>query len=78
MARISKSSTTYGDVTIARPSGGETHQTAADGFDVLTTQNGMPVADDQNSLKQGERGPLLVEDTHLREKIFHFDHERIP
>ena len=38
----------------------------------------MPVADDQNSLRVGERGPLLLEDFHFREKIFHFDHERIP
>src|SRR3546814_13261690 len=38
----------------------------------------IPVADDQNSLKQGARGPALLEDFHFREKIFHFDHERIP
>jgi len=58
--------------------GGETHQTAAEGAPVLTTQQGVPVADDQNSLKQGARGPTLLEDFHFREKIFHFDHERIP
>ena len=58
--------------------GGETHQAAEDGFAVLTTQAGMPVADDQNSLKQGARGPTLIEDQHFREKITHFDHERIP
>ena len=45
---------------------------------MLTTQQGIPVADDQNSLKAGARGPALLEDFHLREKIFHFDHERIP
>jgi catalase len=56
--------------------GGELHQTATDTR--LTTQQGMPVSDDQNSLRQGERGPVLLEDAHLREKIFHFDHERIP
>jgi catalase len=56
----------------------ETHQDAREGYDVLTTQQGMPVADDQNTLKQGARGPALVEDGHFREKIFHFDHERIP
>jgi len=56
--------------------GGELHQLPKDG--VLTTQQGIPVADDQNSLKLGERGPTLLEDFHLREKIFHFDHERIP
>ena len=45
---------------------------------MLTTNQGMPVADDQNSLKAGQRGPTLLEDFHFREKIFHFDHERIP
>ncbi len=45
---------------------------------VLTTQQGIPVSDDQNSLKIGERGPTALEDFHFREKIFHFDHERIP
>ncbi len=58
--------------------GGETHQTTQDGGAVLTTSQGVPVADDQNSLKQGARGPTLLEDFHFREKIFHFDHERIP
>ena len=38
----------------------------------------MPVSDDQNTLRAGERGPGLLEDFHFREKIFHFDHERIP
>ena len=58
--------------------GGETHQTAQGTTPVLTTQQGIPVSDDQNSLKVGARGPVLLEDFHLREKIFHFDHERIP
>jgi len=57
--------------------GGELHQ-LAQGDEVLTTQLGVPVADDQNSLKVGPRGPTLLEDFHFREKIFHFDHERIP
>ncbi len=58
--------------------GGETHQ-RADGNDaVLTTNHGVPVSDNQNSLKSGARGPTLLEDFVLREKIFHFDHERIP
>jgi catalase len=48
------------------------------GDETLTTQQGVAVADDQNSLKVGERGPTLLEDFHFREKIFHFDHERIP
>jgi catalase len=58
--------------------GGELHQIARDGETVLTTQQGAPVADDQNTLTIGERGPALLEDFHFREKIFHFDHERIP
>lgn len=45
---------------------------------VLTTNTGIPVNDDQNSLKAGGRGPSLLEDFHLREKLTHFDHERIP
>jgi catalase len=45
---------------------------------VLTTNQGVPVADNQNSLKAGLRGPSLLEDFILREKITHFDHERIP
>jgi catalase len=44
----------------------------------LTTNQGVPVADNQNSLKAGLRGPALLEDFILREKITHFDHERIP
>jgi catalase len=59
-------------------SGGETHQRAEDGGAVLTTNHGVPISDNQNSLKSGARGPTLLEDFVLREKIFHFDHERIP
>jgi catalase len=58
--------------------GGETHQTAEGDVAVLTTSLGAPVADDQNTLRLGARGPALLEDTHFRDKIFHFDHERIP
>jgi catalase len=61
-----------------RGRGGETHQVAKEGRPVLTTQQGIPVADDQNSLRVGERGPAALEDFHFREKLFHFDHERIP
>src|SRR5580704_12260808 len=61
-----------------RGTGGETHQTATTDIPVLTTQQGTPVSDGQNSLKIGPRGPTTLEDFHLREKIFHFDHERIP
>jgi catalase len=58
--------------------GGEIHQTAGENVPTLTTQQGMPVSDDQNSLSVGYRGPSALEDGHLREKILHFDHERIP
>src|ERR671922_2243683 len=44
----------------------------------LTTNQGLRINDDQNTLKAGERGPSLLEDFHFREKITHFDHERIP
>jgi catalase len=58
--------------------GGETHQVATGAHPALTTQQGAPVADDQNTLRVGPRGPGLLEDFHFREKVFHFDHERIP
>ena len=61
-----------------RGSGDELHQIAATGQPVLTTNHGVPISDDHNSLKAGARGPVLLEDFVLREKIFHFDHERIP
>ncbi len=69
---------TYGDQTIERGAGGETHQTTDADHPVLTTQQGAPVADDQNTLRVGDRGPAALDDFHFREKIFHFDHERIP
>ncbi len=80
MAKGSKEATeiTIGDQTFRRGQGGETHQVAGNGVPVLTTALGAPVADDQNSLRAGQRGPTLLEDHHFREKIFHFDHERIP
>src|SRR5689334_23787093 len=50
-----------------------------DGADtLLTTNQGLKISDNQNSLKSGERGATLLEDFILREKITHFDHERIP
>ncbi|MEN3951256.1 catalase [Iodidimonas sp. SYSU 1G8] len=58
--------------------GGETHQSASETVPTLTTQQGVPVADDQNTLRIGARGPAAMEDFHFREKMFHFDHERIP
>src|ERR1700677_3119429 len=45
---------------------------------VLTTNQGVPIANNQDSLKAGLRGPTLLEDFILREKITHFDHERVP
>ena len=67
-----------------RGHGGETHQHVPregshdEAQAHLTTNQGIRVSDNQNSLKSGERGPVLLEDFVLREKIFHFDHERIP
>ena len=67
--------------------GGETHQqvhhkggehSGASENAHLTTNQGIRISDNQNSLKSGARGPTLLEDFVLREKIFHFDHERIP
>jgi len=68
----------YGEAEVPVGPGGETHQVAGGPHPVMTTQQGVPVSDDQNSLKVGARGPTLLEDFHLREKLFHFDHERIP
>lgn len=55
---------------------GRNKSDAADQF--LTTNQGVKINDNNNSLKAGERGPSLLEDFILREKITHFDHERIP
>ncbi|CAM3710716.1 catalase [Bordetella tumulicola] len=59
--------------------GGELPRVRADsGGQAMTTNQGVPVADNQSSLKAGLRGPALLKDFILREKITHFDHERIP
>ncbi|MBX4159330.1 catalase, partial [Lactiplantibacillus plantarum] len=58
--------------------GGELHQTASAPDARTTTNHGAPISDNQNSLKAGPRGSTLLEDFILREKIQHFDHERIP
>jgi catalase len=58
--------------------GGEMHQNADDADNILTTSQGTPLSDDQNTLRVGARGPALLEDFAFRDKIFHFDHERIP
>lgn len=77
---MGKSSSSF-DVSIG--TGGETHQHVPEkgrhsGEEHLTTNQGIRVSDNQNSLRSGARGPTLLEDFVLREKIFHFDHERIP
>lgn len=64
-----------GDV---RGNGGELQQQASTPETRLTTNHGTPLSDNQNSLRGGPRGPTLLEDFILREKIQHFDHERIP
>ncbi|MFN4099711.1 MAG: catalase [Pararhodobacter sp.] len=69
---------TIHDQTLTRGNGGELHQTATGDTPVMTTAHGVPISDDQNTLKMGARGPALIEDFHYREKMFHFDHERIP
>ncbi|MBY5831159.1 catalase [Rhizobium ruizarguesonis] len=69
---------TIHDQNLPRGAGGELHQFAEEGMPVLTTAQGGPVSDDQNTLRVGARGPALIDDFHFREKIFHFDHERIP
>jgi len=61
-----------------RGSGDELHQLAGGTHPALTTQQGLQIADNQNSLRATPRGPTLLEDFILREKITHFDHERIP
>ncbi len=58
--------------------GGELHQAAGGKHAELTTNQGTPINDNQNSLRSFARGPSLLEDFILREKITHFDHERIP
>src|SRR5690606_36184195 len=70
-------------IEVSRGNGGELHQNLASGDKsadaaFLTDNLGHRISDNQNSLRAGERGPTLLEDFVLREKIFHFDHERIP
>lgn len=69
---------TIHDQKLVRGNGGELHQIAEGDSEILTTAQGGPVADDQNTVRIGQRGPSLIENFHFREKIFHFDHERIP
>ncbi|WP_190215904.1 catalase, partial [Kitasatospora indigofera] len=60
-----------------RETGAAAHARAQNGA-FLTTAQGTRVVDSDHSLKAGPRGPVLLQDHHLREKITHFDHERIP
>ena len=62
----------------SRGGGDELHQHVAGEHQTLTSNQGVPLSDNQNSLRASERGPTLLEDFILREKITHFDHERIP
>ena len=66
------------DADAPRGNGGEYQQQAGGKRPQLTTNQGVVIADNQNSLRQGPRGPNLLEDFILREKLTHFDHERIP
>jgi catalase len=71
-----KESDDYGESQVA--AGGELHQVAGGEHSALTTNQGVALSDNQNSLKANPHGPALLEDFILREKITHFDHERIP
>ena len=73
---MAKNAKPAGEPTIGNA--GEAHQTASTPETRLTTNHGTPISDNQNSLKAGPRGSTLLEDFILREKIQHFDHERIP
>ena len=71
---VENSSTTSDETGI----GGELHRFAGQGEQPLSTNQGLSISDNQNSLRLGQDGPVLLEDFILREKIMHFDHERIP
>jgi catalase len=60
------------------PTGPSSPAEQAQAEEYLTTAQGLRLPDTDHSLKAGDRGPTLLEDFHLREKITHFDHERIP
>ncbi|RYE89822.1 MAG: catalase, partial [Cytophagaceae bacterium] len=69
---------THEDV-VSNPKTDEMAKNRDEGYgQFLTTNQGLRVNDDQNQLKAGERGPTLLEDFLYREKMTHFDHERIP
>ncbi|QPM92392.1 catalase [Pseudooceanicola algae] len=78
MAKLTSKTDTASQTEDFTGTGGETRQVAGGDRPTMTTAQGIPVSDDQNTLRQGARGPALMEDFHFREKMFHFDHERIP
>ena len=75
MAKTNGKNTGTNGQSDTRGPGGELHQQSGT---PLTTNQGVPVSDDQNMLRVGARGPALLEDFHFLEKMTHFDHERIP
>ncbi|WP_157130531.1 catalase, partial [Luteibacter yeojuensis] len=77
MATRKKDSSTSSSIDV-RGNGDELHQQAGGSHPVITTNQGLALSDGENSLTAAPRGPVLLEDFILREKITHFDHERIP
>jgi catalase len=84
-AKLAKESPTTQDKSSPKPSAAKTTAkdkdlalVTTDDKDPMSTNQGQPISTDQNSLRAGHRGPTLMEDQVLREKIQHFDHERIP
>jgi len=82
---LSKESSTAQDKSAAKPSAvnatikdKDLATVTTNDKDPMTTNQGQPIGTDQNSLRVGHRGPTLMEDQVLREKIQHFDQERIP
>jgi catalase len=75
---MAKTTTTKPALDGRPAAGGELHQLAGGEHPQLTTNQGVVLSDNQNSLRATVRGPTLLEDFILREKITHFDHERIP
>jgi len=76
--QIKATATKVDDASQQQGVGGELHQSAVGDHPALTTNQGLSISDNQNSLRASPRGPTLLEDFILREKITHFDHERIP
>jgi catalase len=74
--KLAEGSAHNGEAQLA--AGGELHQVVSGEHPALTTNQGVALSDNQNSLRANPHGPTLLEDFILREKITHFDHERIP